>query len=498
MSTYFAVFAGAFVLTLMATPVVIHLAWRLSATDSPGVRKVHSQPIPRIGGVAIFLPCILLTTVVLFVDNFIGEQFRQVQAQVIAMMCGASFIFTVGLVDDLKGIRARYKLIGQIAAAIVVIAFGVHINRLAVTDFFVINLGWFTWPVTILWIVGITNAVNFIDGLDGLAAGICAVSCGVIAILSIYLGQPVMAIITLALLGSLLGFLLFNFNPAKVFMGDCGSLFLGFVAACSSVLCTAKTHALVGLALPFLALGIPIFDTLIAMLRRFLSRRSMLSADRSHFHHRLLALGVSHRQAVILAYLFTLLMTGLGMFMLISRDSQALVIFASVIVLLCVGFRLTGSVKLSETIKALQKKHSYSAGVKRDRETFERVQLYFSHVRTFDQWWQSVCFAAGEMGFKEISLPVDNRDGTRRNLQWLDADYINETGDAIEMTVPVPDRRKSAPLRMQIKLEPEDSLETASRRITLFTRLIDEHGIKTLETSQTALSSQVRAPVLVG
>ncbi|MHC4539472.1 MAG: MraY family glycosyltransferase, partial [Planctomycetota bacterium] len=251
---------------------------------------------------ALFLSTIPLIVCVLFLSNTIGDAYRKLVPELIVMLSAASSVFVVGLIDDLKtkGLSARTKFFGQLIAAIAICSVGVRIRSIAVADWLTLDIGWFSWPLTLLWIVGITNAVNLSDGLDGLAAGISAVACGAIAVFAIYSHNVVMAVLMLALLGSLTGFLFFNFNPARIFMGDCGSMFLGFTLASSSVLCSMKSPVLVGLALPVLALGVPIFDTLFSMLRRFLERRSIFAPDRSHFHHKLIDLGLTQRHVVLI------------------------------------------------------------------------------------------------------------------------------------------------------------------------------------------------------
>ena len=262
MKTYLTVYIGSVLLATLLTPIVIFVARALNIYDDLNARKIHATVIPRIGGIAIVAAMLGLIVPVLWLDNRIGNLFRQAQPQLLGMMAAAMFIFAVGLIDDISHLRARTKLLAQLIAAFGICAVGIRIDRVAVVDWMVLDLGWLSWPVTIFWIVAITNAVNLIDGLDGLAAGISAITCAVIAVFSMYNDQPVMAVLMLALLGSLSGFLFFNFNPARIFMGDCGSLFLGFMLATASVMCTAKSTTIVGLALPSLALGIPIFDTI--------------------------------------------------------------------------------------------------------------------------------------------------------------------------------------------------------------------------------------------
>ena len=294
MKTYAVVYLFSILLSVIITPVVIYLGRKFALVDATGIRKVHSHPIPRIGGVAIVLSALTLILAMLFLNNGVGLAFRNVRLQVIALLAASVVMFITGLFDDIIGLRARIKLLVQLLAAVVLCSCGIRICSFTLGDWHTFEFGLLSWPITIFWIVGITNAVNLIDGLDGLAAGISAIACGVIAILAIHSGQVVMGVIMLALLGSLTGFLFFNFNPAKIFMGDCGSLFLGFMLAGASVACASKSTTIVGLGLPVLALGVPIFDTLFSMLRRVLERRSLFAPDSKHIHHRLMDLSLIH------------------------------------------------------------------------------------------------------------------------------------------------------------------------------------------------------------
>ena len=476
MKTYLCVYLGSTLLALVVTPAVIWLARRIKAVDAPSVRKVHLNPVPRIGGVAIFISVICLILPALFLQNVIGDKFQDIQLKIITLLATATFVFLVGLVDDIRGLRARMKLIAELFAATIVCAVGIRIQSVTVADWLTLNFGLFSWPLTLLWIVGITNAVNLSDGLDGLAAGISAIACGVIAILAIHGGQAVMAVLMLAMLGSLSGFLVFNFSPAKIFMGDCGSLFLGFTIATASVMCASKSSALVGLVLPMLALGIPIFDTLFSMLRRFLERRSVFSADRRHFHHRLLALGLTQRHVVLVIYALTALAAGLGMFMMLTRNVQSLVVLFCVLILLLLVFRVVGSVRLRETVAGLQKKYALSQHRREERIGFEDAQLHFRDARTFDQWWQAVCEAAQQMDLAWVSLKTKDKDGTVRTEVWRLADAPPDMSDLVIMNIPVRDHPTAGPMEFEIAVLVNGSLESASHRATLFSRLLDEHG----------------------
>jgi len=300
-----------------------------------------------------------------------------------------------------------------------------------------------------------------------------------------------MAVLMLALLGSLTGFLFFNFNPAKIFMGDSGSMFLGFVLASSSVMCAAKSQALVGLALPVVALGIPIFDTLFSILRRFLERRSIFAPDRSHFHHRLLDLGLKQRHVVIVMYIVTLLFAGLGMFMMATRNINTIVIFACILFLLVLVFRIVGSVRLRETIAGLREKYAVTRQMKEEVRSFESLQLLFRRVKTFDDWWSSLCEAAEGMDFAWLSLKSTAADGTECTEVWRAPNIQPKAADVMTMTIPVNGQASGSTTELEIAVLLNGSLESAGRRTSLFSRLLDEHNIVDLMSNRKATPSNL-------
>lgn len=475
MDTYLCVYLGAALVALVITPAVIALARRVDAVDRPGVRTVHSKPIPRIGGVAIFASATCLILPVLFLDNRIGDAFRDARLQVSTLLGAATLIFIVGLVDDLKGLPARVKLAAEIVAATVLCGVGVRISALEITDGYLLHLGLWGAPLTVLWIIGITNAVNLSDGLDGLAAGVSAVACAVIAIFAVYSQNLVMAIFMLALLGGLSGFLFYNFNPAKIFMGDCGSLFVGFTIAAASAMCLTKSSALVGLALPFLALGIPIFDAFFAILRRFLERRSLFAPDRSHFHHRLIDLGLKQRHAVLAIYICTCVATSLGLFMMVRRDIGALVVFACILLLVLLLFRVAGAVRLRETVAALQGKYALARRQKQEQRTFEELELRFRRARDGREWWQAVCDAGKGFGFAWVSLMIKDKDGNLDTRIWRGGQEPRSQSRIVTMSLPVRDVRAETMMEFEVAIAADESLESAGRRGALFSRLIDKH-----------------------
>ena len=299
------VFLTALGVTLAVTPLSIVLAKKIGAMDVPNEeRRVHDHPIPRIGGIGMFAG--------LMISYFVAIQLglcahpRVSQSELYGVFVGGTIIFIVGLIDDLKGMRPIVKLCGQIVAAVTVFAFGVNISTFGGflgNDVMSFD-GFLSLLFTVIWIIGITNTINLIDGLDGLAAGVVAISTCCIAYVAYIHGNYHIACATmLAMAGTCLGFLPYNFYPAKTFMGDCGSQFLGFMLAVFAIMGPpVKGATVVALLIPALALSLPIFDTLFAILRRLVNHRPIMEADKGHLHHRLMKTGMGQRRTVLCMY----------------------------------------------------------------------------------------------------------------------------------------------------------------------------------------------------
>ncbi len=289
----------ALTISFVATPLVRRLAFRIGAVDIPkDNRRMHDHPIPRLGGLAIFLG--FLISVLIFAE--ITVEFR-------GILIGAVIIVILGIVDDVKSLPAKLKLVVQLIAAFVAVSHGVMIEVINNPNIFSDNpywvLGVWSWPITVVWIVAITNSVNLIDGLDGLADGISTIGALTMLILSVILGQGDIALICGALVGACVGFMPYNMNPAKIFMGDTGSTFLGFVLGTLSVQGLFKYYAVISFLVPFIILGLPILDTTVAFTRRILRGQSPMTADRSHIHHKLIDMGLSQKQAVATLYIIS-------------------------------------------------------------------------------------------------------------------------------------------------------------------------------------------------
>jgi UDP-GlcNAc:undecaprenyl-phosphate GlcNAc-1-phosphate transferase len=296
-------FVLATALSAALTPLVLRIALRLGAVSRPGGRNVNERAIPRLGGLSIFVAFWVPLIALLFIDSTVAGVLKLELRRVLGLAAGALVMCGLGLVDDLRRLRALQKLAVQILAAAVAFAAGFRIEAVVLPLLGPLQMGIFALPVTVAWIVGIVNAINLIDGLDGLAAGVVFFAGVTNFIVANMTDATMVATITASMLGAVLGFWFFNFNPARIFMGDSGSYFLGFVLGTLSLAgASQKTSTAVSLLVPVIALGLPIVDTLFSMLRRVLERRSIFSPDRGHIHHRLLDMGVTHRRAVLSLY----------------------------------------------------------------------------------------------------------------------------------------------------------------------------------------------------
>lgn len=310
MPIYAWAFAVALVVALLVTPLVILLAKKTGALDAPDARKVHKKPIPRIGGLAIYAG--FMASIIFVAANFGLD--KEMIRETIGLMLSGSLIVAVGLVDDYKNLPAKLKLLGQIiAAAVLVVGFDVRINYVTnpFGDYWYLDnlpMHEFVIPaLTVLWLVGLTNTVNLIDGLDGLAAGVASIASFTILLIALEQNFILVAVMTAALAGAAVGFLKYNFYPAKIFMGDTGSMFLGFMLAGISVTGAVKSVATIALIVPIFALGLPILDTTFAIVRRVRGGVPIFKPDKGHLHHRLLSVGFTQCQAVLLMYVISAL-----------------------------------------------------------------------------------------------------------------------------------------------------------------------------------------------
>lgn len=336
-------FAVACVLAIVLTPAVKRFAIRIGAVDRPNQRKVHTRIMPRLGGLAVFLA---------FVGAFfvIAPMTDDVNGKVAsALLIGGSLIVLVGALDDKFDLSPKTKLLVELIAALVVVFYGeIQIDLVNLPFGDVFETKWLSVPLTVFWIVGVTNAVNLIDGLDGLAAGVSGIANATILVLAIMMGNVTVILFSALLLGSIIGFLFYNFHPAKIFMGDSGALFLGFCLATLSVL-GFKQATLVSFIVPILILGVPLSDTFFAIVRRKVNKLPISVADKNHLHHCLLQMGLGHRNTVLVIY-------GISLFfglcaILLSQTTLlwvTLVMVAAIMLVLQVGAEAIGIVSKSK------------------------------------------------------------------------------------------------------------------------------------------------------
>ena len=331
-----ALFAAA-VVAFITTPVVRSLAFKIGAVDVPrDNRRMHNHPIPRMGGLAIFFGFILSALI-----------FIPLTTPLRGMLLGAVIIVILGIFDDIYALPAMPKFLIQILAALIAVLMGNRIDILSNPNIFSSDpywvLGWLSIPISVIWIVGITNAVNLIDGLDGLACGVSTISSMTLLVIALIVSEPDVAILTAALAGACIGFLPYNLNPAKIFMGDTGSTFLGFILATVSVQGLFKFYTIISFAVPFLMLALPIFDTCFAILRRVSKGQSPMAPDRGHIHHRLIDMGFSQKQAVAVLYVISAIL-GLSAVVLTTNGTIRAMLF---LVALCVAGGMAGMIFLN-------------------------------------------------------------------------------------------------------------------------------------------------------
>ena len=342
-------FLLAFIVSFMATPYTIKIANKIGAVDIPkDKRRMHTKKMPKFGGPAVIVGFIVSMFYLIIImsiegslDLFTEQEYGK---KLLGILLGIIAIAITGVLDDIKTLKPWQQLLGQLIAAIIVVSFGTQIEHLSIPFLYRIGLNEvFSTIITIVWIVGITNAINLIDGLDGLSSGISLISCISLLIIFLMNDSPIIAtVIVTAMGGALVGFLPYNFSPAKTFIGDTGSNFLGFMLAVVSILGVAKTYTMAVIVLPVIVLGLPIFDVIFAIIRRMVKGKSITAVfqpDKGHLHHKLVEKGFTQKQAVLILYGLS---ASLGMFAIILFDSgiwKALSFLLMIVAAVALGYR---------------------------------------------------------------------------------------------------------------------------------------------------------------
>ena len=316
------------IISFISTPIVKQFAHRVGAIDVPkDSRRMHDHPIPRMGGLAIFLGFVL--SVVLFAD---------VTLQVRGILLGSLLVVIVGVVDDIVPLPAWFKFVLQIAAALIAVFHGVRIEIIANPNIFsdaeYLFFGSLSIPITVIWIVAVTNSVNLIDGLDGLAVGVSTIATVTMLVIALVVSDGNVAVILAALAGACIGFMPYNLHPAELFMGDTGALLLGYVLATMSIVGLFKFFAIISFVVPFIVLGLPIFDTAFAFFRRIIRGQNPMKPDRKHFHHRLIDMGLSQKQAVAILYAISGILGLIAILIITSGEVRAIMVLVTLIIVI--------------------------------------------------------------------------------------------------------------------------------------------------------------------
>lgn len=335
----------ALAVSFLMTPVVKTFAYKVGAIDVPkDARRMHKVPIPRLGGLAIFIG--FMVSILLFAE--ITPELRSI-------LLGAVIIVVLGVVDDIMALPAMLKFVVQIVAALIPATHGVRILAFSNPNVFSENLYWvlggLSIPFTVLWIVAITNSVNLIDGLDGLANGVSAISATTMLVIALASDQSAVAVVLAALVGACVGFMPYNMNPAKMFMGDTGATFLGYILATMSIQGLFKYYAVISFVVPFLILGLPIFDTTFAFIRRIAHGQSPMHPDRSHIHHRLIDMGLNQKQAVATLYVISAILGLSAVVLTTGGEQKAMLLFLALCIVAVVAARVVFPKEVKEELR---------------------------------------------------------------------------------------------------------------------------------------------------
>lgn len=479
MLVYATVLLAALLATALLTPLARQLALRCGIVDKPDVRKQHRDPVPYCGGVAVFGGLLTGLLALLLLARDPARSVAHLDNRTLALVGGAAAMFALGLWDDVKNLRARHKLLAQLAVAAAMWFAGIRIEGITLSETLRIDFGMFGFLLTVLWIAGVTNAINFIDGLDGLAAGIGAISAAAIAYVAFDAGQYPVAAMLAILCGALLGFLPHNRHPAKIFLGDAGSLLIGFVLATSAVATHSKSAAFASVAMPFLALALPILDLCFAVMRRWIERRGLFSADRNHIHHRLLALGYGHARTVRVLWAESTLLTGLALLLMYGGTPHWVrgAAFALVLGAHVWFFRVTGAVRLRESYRAFRQAAARLQTSKWHQKCFDELDLLFRSAKSLDDWWAALSQAAQRLDVSSVRLRLSRPGEQRAELHWRHPRLASDSSVRSILPLRAPDGTTSAVLEVDV---PSAALEHAGSVLEVLGRLVDKHGLEGL------------------
>jgi UDP-GlcNAc:undecaprenyl-phosphate GlcNAc-1-phosphate transferase len=413
------------------TPFIRRWALRSNLLDHAlSARKVHGRPIPRLGGIAIVIGFFVPLLGLLFLRSEVGAMFLAERDLMLGLFIGGPLIAALGVYDDIRGANAGKKFAVQFAVAGMMYWFGFRVDSIANPFGEAISLGWLALPFTLLWFVGVINAMNLIDGLDGLAGGVALVAVATTFAISVERGHPLMILICASVAGAIIGFLFYNFNPASIFMGDTGSMFLGFVLAASALRTHQKSATAVAVLVPAIALGLPILDTLLAMSRRAVRGQPIFQADREHIHHRLLAKGFSHRQAVLVLYGMCVFFGSVSVVLtFVNSGAQTAGIIVALAAVSFFFLRRLGYIRF-EAGRALSEKRKRNRAW---RAEVRRLSRGLQTVLSLDDLWGVVSACAKVFGARGVRLELGVPESSDPRAIRFEAGF--ETGGELELHV---------------------------------------------------------------
>jgi UDP-GlcNAc:undecaprenyl-phosphate/decaprenyl-phosphate GlcNAc-1-phosphate transferase len=482
------VFVAATAAGLCLTPMVIRLAVAWELFDAPhGDRRVHTEPLPRVGGVAVF-GAVAVGLVAMALASLSGmEWLGKSSGFMSGLLFGSGIIFATGLIDDLRGLRPSVKLVAQVIAALVVYAYGFRIDVITLGAAFELDLGWATLPLTLFWVVGVTNAFNLIDGLDGLATGIAVIALSATMLISGALGNVQVMFLSVALIGALIAFLRYNFSPAQIFLGDSGSLFIGFMLAVLTVYGAQAPGAPGVLVLvPLFALAVPLVDTALAMARRFLRGMPLSQADGRHIHHRLLALGFSHRHAVIVLYVAAVFLAMVGLSLAFAPPPSVILMSAGgsgvAICVLLYGLRRLQYHEFAEASTVLLSGYSRARRVIRDGICAQDVANVVAHAGSWEQLAAILEDNAATFGFLHMEVCPEGDSGPRPLVL-----FHGHAARAWKLDVPVTPHDFAGGVEYVLRIWCNPGLETqpqGAERVARSLGPVIEHWIRTFDEEQ--------------
>ncbi len=449
MKTYTALFVLAFLFSYLSTPLLRWLLQRRGLLDTVFPHGPHQRrPVPRLGGVVIYFSLLLALSALFIPDNVVSGEFRYNFSTLFLIWGPATLVLLLGVADDIWGVNPWVKLSVQLAAALWLVLAGVSISRLSMPWGSLVVLGSLAIPVTLVWLVGVTNAFNLIDGLDGLAAGVAFLSASAIAVTAAMVDDKITVVLTVALAGALLGFLRHNFNPATIFLGDSGSLFIGFLLASAAIVWQQKATVAIAVVAPLVAFALPVTETAVSVLRRYLRGQPLFTSDRQHIHHRLVTLGLSPRRAVLVLYAASAL-AALGC-ILIARGhnfvtAMVLVIFMGA----CwIGLRRLSYPEFVAVGRAFNRQRGVARGL------LEELAQRLRDAASLDDLRRRLEESAGALELDEAMLAFEARD------------WPAESSDRLwRLTIPVNGRARLCLGRSPGRPEAALSLEEVGREL---------------------------------